>query len=65
MKTLFLNANHFNGKQPAVFNRKSDKKIPTVEEYPEAFALFTGICKSEKFTIDNVHRAFSEALRKN
>jgi len=39
-------------------------KIPTAEEYPEDFALFTGICKSEKFTIDNVHRAFSKSLRK-
>lgn len=60
MQTLTLN------NRPLVFKTKkrAKNKIPTAEEYPEAFALFTGICKSEKFTIDNVHRAFSEALRK-
>jgi hypothetical protein len=62
MKTL-----SFNTKQTAFFHHEKEvkNKIPTAEEYPEAFALFAGICKSEKFTIDNVHRAFSEALRKN
>ena len=36
-------------------------KIPTAVEYPEDFAMFTAICKSEDFTFDNVCRDFVEA----
>lgn len=35
------------------------REIPTAEENPAAFALFTGIAKSEQFTVEAAYQAFA------
>ncbi len=80
MKTLYLNNNHnietffeqlskcfyyfYNSWFFRPFKKRVKNEIPTSEENPEAFALFAGICKSEKFTIDVAGQAFSGVVRK-
>ena len=39
-------------------------KVPTAEEYPKDFAMFTSICKSGDFTFDNVYRDFVDVWNK-
>ncbi len=62
MQTSFLNNTHSLAFKTA--KKRIKNKIPTSEENAEAFALFAGICKSEKFTIDAAYQAFSGVVRK-
>ncbi len=60
MKPLFFNASQLG----LTDDSKARTKKPASKEAMKAAALFAGIYKSNKFTIDEAHSAFAGVARK-